>query len=143
MRLNEHQRKFAFPLFILIFILVFSIIRHGVSFERALTVFGIIISFFIPYLLLSHKIFQSRVWYRSAYLHIANLIFLIDWVFCCFFFYRENDSITFMNFYRPHFVEPNGFTAVMFFGMLYCLFMSNLIIKNLHKKSNENNMKIE
>lgn len=72
MKLNEHQRKFAYPLFLLISILVYSMVRHGLSLERAGTVFAIIISFFVSYLLLSHKIFQSKVWYKSVYLHIAN-----------------------------------------------------------------------
>ena len=143
MKLNEHQRKFAYPLFLLISILVYSMVRHGLSLERAGTVFAIIISFFVSYLLLSHKIFQSKVWYKSVYLHIANLIFVIDWIISCFYFYRENTSITFIKFYKPHLIEPDGFTAVIFFGMLYCLLMSNLIIKNLHKKNKENNLKNE
>lgn len=35
MKLNEHQRKFAYPLFLLISILGYSMVRHGLSLERA------------------------------------------------------------------------------------------------------------
>ncbi len=133
MKLNKIQKGFILPLFVLGFIGLFSIFRYDVSIRTVGIVSGIVISFFVPYLIFSNKILSEEKWYQSPFLWISNIIFVINWIMSCFLFYRESNDVTFIEFYKPHFSSPDSFTAVMFGGLAYCIFMANFVVKNIYK----------
>tara|TARA_Y100000768_G_C23933391_1_gene661294 strand:- start:387 stop:818 length:432 start_codon:yes stop_codon:yes gene_type:complete len=132
--MKEYSKQIIFSLLVLIFILTNSVLNNQVSFGRATVVFTIILALMAPHIIFAKFIITKKVWYKSKLLHLANVIFIISWIYFCFAFYRKSPEIGFLDFYKPHISNPSAFTWVMLGGMFYSLIMANIALKNLNER---------
>jgi hypothetical protein len=132
MKLNKFQKGFIFPVVILI-----GVLANGIrtsTFLTHLSVVGIILLLFIPYILLSKHLIRSKGLIKCKALWGLNTFFILNWFIMSWLFFRENSQPTFLRFYSGLISKTDGFTVVVFAGMVLCLGMINFIIFNFQKQ---------